>query len=305
MLRVDGLHAYYGRAHILADVGFEVAAGEVLGVAGVAGNGQRALAEALAGVVVPDAGDATLDGRGLLRRAGGRGLDPRVAYIPEQPIDNGVAAALSATVNVALRRLRGLRAFPDWRAEAGAARELMQRFDVRPPDPRLAASAFSGGNLQKLVLARELSGAPDLIIACYPTMGLDVAATHAVHGQLVACAARGASVVWFSEDLDELLRFAHRIAVMRDGRIVGVLAREGATRQALGRLMAGATGGLAESGGAAGSSGAAGLSGAAGSAGAAGSGGATGPSGAAGSGGAAGSSGAARSAAGAANGSAA
>jgi simple sugar transport system ATP-binding protein len=223
------------------DVGFEVAAGEVLGIAGVAGNGPRPLGEALAGVVMPTAGEAALDGRNLLRRAGAAGLDPRVAYIPEQPLDNGVAAALSATVNVALRRLRTLRAFPDWGAEAVTTRGLMQRFDVRPPEPRLPASAFSGGNLQKLVLARELSGAPDLVIACYPTMGLDVAATRAVHGHLLACAARGASVVWFSEELDELLRFAHRIAVMREGRIVGVLPRETASRQALGRLMAGFT----------------------------------------------------------------
>jgi simple sugar transport system ATP-binding protein len=223
------------------EVAFEVAAGEVLGVAGVAGNGQRALAEALAGVQAPSAGEALLDGRSLLRREGAGGLDPRVAYIPEQPLDNGVAAALSATVNVALRRLRALRAFPDWRAEAGVTRALMERFDVRPLEPRLPVHAFSGGNLQKLVLARELSGTPDLVVACYPTMGLDVAATRAVHGHLLAAAARGASVVWFSEELDELLRFAHRIAVMREGRIVGVLPREGASRQALGRLMAGST----------------------------------------------------------------
>jgi simple sugar transport system ATP-binding protein len=152
-----------------------------------------------------------------------------------------VAAALSATVNVALRRLRALPAFPDWRAEAGATRGLMQRFDVRPSEPRLAAGAFSGGNLQKLVLARELSGEPDLVIACYPTMGLDVAATRAVHAHLLGCAGRGAGVVWFSEELDELLQFAHRIAVMREGRLVGVLGRGEASRQALGRLMAGST----------------------------------------------------------------
>jgi len=239
-LVVRGLGAGFVR-----DVSFEVCAGEVLGVAGVAGNGQRPLAEVLAGVVAPSAGAVHLDGRSLTRRDGAAGLDPRVAYIPEQPLDNGVAGALSATVNVALRRLRALRAFPDWRAEAATARELMRRFDVRPPEPRLPARAFSGGNLQKLVLARELSRAPDLVVACYPTMGLDVAATHAVHGHLLECASRGASVVWFSEDLDELLGCAHRIAVMRDGRIVGVLAREHASRQALGRLMAGSTGQVA------------------------------------------------------------
>jgi len=221
------------------DIGFELAAGEVLGVAGVAGNGQQALAEALAGVLAPTAGDAVLDGRSILRRAGRGAIDPRVAYIPEQPRDNGVAGALSTTVNLALRRLSAMPAFPDWSREADAARTLMRRFDVRPADPRLAADALSGGNLQKLVLAREFSGAPELAVACYPTMGLDVAATGAVHRCLLDLAGHGACVVWFSEDLDELRHVAHRIAVMRDGRIVGVLPRDLASRHELGRLMAG------------------------------------------------------------------
>jgi simple sugar transport system ATP-binding protein len=219
------------------DIDLEVAGGEILGVAGVAGNGQRALAEALAGVLPLDAGQALLDGVSLVRS---HGIDPRVAYVPEQPRENGVAVGLSTTVNLALRRLPQMRAFPEWRREADAARAAMERFDVRPPDPRLPAEALSGGNLQKLVLARELSGAPDLVVACYPTMGLDVAATRAIHRHLTACAARGAGIVWFSEDLDELRRFAHRVAVMRGGRIVGTLARETVTRRELGRLMAGA-----------------------------------------------------------------
>jgi ABC-type uncharacterized transport system ATPase subunit len=228
-------------AGIARDINLELAAGEVLGIAGVAGNGQRALAEALAGVLVPTTGDAVLDGRSIIRPDGGTAIDPRVAYIPEQPLENGVAGALSVTLNLSLRRLAGMRAFPDWAAETDAARTLMQRFDVRPADPHLPADALSGGNLQKLVLTRELSSTPDLVVACYPTMGLDVAASRAIHRHLLAVAARGACVVWFSEDLDELVGFAHRIAVVREGRIVGVLPRDRASRQELGRLMAGPT----------------------------------------------------------------
>jgi len=225
----------------MRDVSFEIGRGEILGVAGVAGNGQQALAEALAGVVVPSAGTAMLDGRSIARRAGHAPADARVAYVPELPRENGVAEALSVAINLALRRLSSMRAFPDWAQEEERALALMQRFDVRPPDPRRAAGSLSGGNLQKLVLARELAQSPGLVIACYPTMGLDVAATHAVHRHLHALADGGACVIWFSEDLDELIARAHRIAVMRGGRIAGVLAREAASRQALGNLMSGTT----------------------------------------------------------------
>jgi simple sugar transport system ATP-binding protein len=220
-------------------IDFELVAGEILGIAGVAGNGQRALAEALAGVLAPHEGEALLEGTSIVRGNGRESIDARVAYIPEQPRDNAVAGALPITINLALRRLLGMRAFPDWVQEEKAAQALMRRFDVRPPDPRLRTEVLSGGNLQKLVVARELSRSPELIVACYPTMGLDVAATHAIHRYLLDFADRGACIVWFSEDLDELMLFAHRIAVMRGGRIVGVLPREVASRHALGRLMAG------------------------------------------------------------------
>ncbi|MBI2749620.1 MAG: ATP-binding cassette domain-containing protein [Burkholderiales bacterium] len=221
------------------EVDFELVAGEVFGIAGVAGNGQRALAEALAGVLKPRAGSANLLETSILWGGGRESIDPRVAYIPEQPRENAVAAALPITINLALRRLRGMPAFPDWAYESGAARALLKRFDVRPPDPTMSAEALSGGNLQKLVVARELSRSPEVVIACYPTMGLDVAATHAVHRHLVGFAEQGACVIWFSEDLDELVLFAHRIAVMRGGRIVGVLPRDQASRHELGRMMAG------------------------------------------------------------------
>lgn len=223
----------------IRDIDFDIGTGEVLGVAGVAGNGQQALAEVLAGITAPSSGSALLDGRSIVRRGSLAAADARVAYIPELIRENGVAEALSATVNLALRRLPSMPAFPDWRAESERARSLMQRFDVRPPEPQRAAQSLSGGNLQKLVIARELGGAPELVIACYPTMGLDVAATNAIHRDLHGLADGGASVLWFSEDLDELAAHAHRIAVLRGGRIAGILPRESAGRQALGTLMSG------------------------------------------------------------------
>ena len=128
------------------------------------------------------------------------------------------------------------------RAIAERALELLKANDVRPPQPALPAAALSGGNLQKLVIARELSGAPRLIIACYPTMGLDVAASQAVYRSLFDHAARGACVVWISEDLDELMRYAHRIAVMHGGRLVGIASHGSADRQRLGQWMTGGAG---------------------------------------------------------------
>jgi general nucleoside transport system ATP-binding protein len=116
---------------------------------------------------------------------------------------------------------------------------LLARYDVRPPNPALPARALSGGNLQKLVIARELSRTPRLVVACYPTMGLDVKAATAVRRYLFEHAARGAAVTWFSEDLDDLLAHAHRIAVLHGGRCVGIVSRAAATRDGIGRMMTG------------------------------------------------------------------
>ena len=225
----------------IREINFEVGRGEIFGFAGVAGNGQLPLAETLAGVVAPLGGAADLDGRSILGHGGGRGTDARIGYVPELPRENAVVESLSATINLALKRLASMRAFPDWPREQESARTLMQRFDVRPVEPLQMAGAFSGGNLQKLVLARELADRPELVIVCYPTTGLDVAATHAVHRLLLELSDRGSCVIWFSEDLDELIALAHRIAVLRSGRIAGILRREAATRHALGALMSGTT----------------------------------------------------------------
>ena len=119
------------------------------------------------------------------------------------------------------------------------AEALIARYNVRPPQPKLLASMLSGGNLQKLVIARELSGNAKLLIACYPTMGLDVLATQAVYREMFRQAADGACVVWISEELDDLQSYAHWIAVIHDGEIVGISRSQDADRQALGRWMAG------------------------------------------------------------------
>jgi ABC-type uncharacterized transport system ATPase subunit len=223
------------------NISFELAAGEILGIAGVSGNGQFALAEAIAGLVPISHGDVVLAGVGIACRREDGGIAGSVAYIPERPVDNAVVADLDLSLNLALRDIGDFAFFPSRQKIETRARQLIADYDVRPPQPALAASALSGGNLQKLVIARELSGQPRLVIACYPTMGLDVLAAQAVYRELFRHAAQGACVVWISEELDDLMSYAHRIAVIHSGRIAGIVSHDVADRRTLGRWMAGYT----------------------------------------------------------------
>ena len=239
---IKGVSARSGSASI-RNVDLKLAPGEILGVAGVAGNGQFLLAETLCGRHPCDEGEVIVDGEPLGGPGGLPAGSDAVAYIPEQPAVNGIAGELDLSVNLALKTLRRLPFFPDRKAMRDSARELIGRFDVRPPDPDGAAAGLSGGNIQKLVVARELGGEPAYVVACYPTMGLDHGAAQAVYETLFRRAAAGASVVWISEDLDDLLAYAHRIAVLSRGRIVGLLPAAEADRERIGLLMTGHAGG--------------------------------------------------------------
>jgi ABC-type uncharacterized transport system ATPase subunit len=223
----------------IKNISFELAAGEILGIAGVSGNGQFALAEALAGLVPISGGDIVVSGISIASRRSDGSLAPDVAYVPERPIDNAVVGNLDLSTNLLLRSARDLPFFPRRVEIERQALELIGSYDVRPPRPTAVASALSGGNLQKLVIARELSGNPRVVIACYPTMGLDVLAAQAVYRELFRHAAGGACVVWMSEELDDLMSYAHRIAVIHNGEIAGTVRREEANRQVLGEWMAG------------------------------------------------------------------
>lgn len=221
----------------LTNINFSLAAGEILGVAGVAGNGQDLLADALSGFLALDDGEVIVDGDAIHNSDGSVPQDARLGYIPEHPFVNAIAAELSNCVNLSLRRYGELGFFPSWSQESAGATDLIKRFDVRPPLPDLASGRLSGGNLQKLVIARELSLQRRVVIACYPTMGLDVHATEAVYANLFAQAERGACVVWISEDLDDLLQYAHRISVIYHGAVVTTVANGEADRYQLGRWM--------------------------------------------------------------------
>ena len=223
----------------LHTISLNVCAGEILGVAGVSGNGQDLLADAVSGLAALDEGEVLLDGELLQGPVTRRPDDSRLGYIPEYPLKNAIAAEMSNSLNLALRELGREKLFPDQRRRWAQAEDLMEVYDVRPRNPALASGRLSGGNLQKLVIARELSRPRQVVVACYPTMGLDLQAARAVYEALFRQAEEGAAILWISEDLDDLLSYAHRIAVLYHGRLVGIFPAAGADRTHLGHLMAG------------------------------------------------------------------
>jgi simple sugar transport system ATP-binding protein len=227
-------------------VSFIVRRGEIVGVAGVAGNGQSELLEALAGMRavrsgtmrwgVRDPGDAGVPSPRALRRLGG-------AHVPEDRQRMGLVLPFAAresailgyhdeaTYNGALRLRRS--------AVASSFQRQATEYDVRPRDGGLPTGAFSGGNQQKIVLARELDRHPDLLLVGQPTRGVDIGAIEFIHRRLVALRDAGKGVLLVSVELDEILALADRILVMHDGRLVGDVSRTAATEQAIGLLMAG------------------------------------------------------------------
>jgi general nucleoside transport system ATP-binding protein len=229
----------------LRDVSLAVMGGEILGVAGVAGNGQLELAEVIAGLRAADKGTITIGGTrvptGDARAAIARG----VGYIPEDRLGTGISPNLNITENLILKSYRdaGNRTGPVLRMRKATrdAESLMKQFDVRAPGPKTLLRQLSGGNVQKVMLARELSSSPRVLVASSPTRGLDVAATQDVRRILAETAGRGVGVLLISEDLDEIRAMADRIAVFYEGRVVGVLAAAGASLQQLGLMMAGGT----------------------------------------------------------------
>lgn len=218
--------------------------GEILGVAGVAGNGQAELIEVLTGLRQPERGVVRLGGEAVTR-LGARGLFERgVAHIPEDRNHMGVVPSLSVAENLVLRQYRyppfSRRGVLRRRAVAAFAERAVREYQVAAPSRHTPARLLSGGNVQKLILARELSGAPQLVVAAHPTYGLDVSATALTHDLLLAQRERGAGVLMVSEDLDELLKLADRVAVLFAGRLVGVVDAEAASAGELGLMMTGA-----------------------------------------------------------------
>jgi simple sugar transport system ATP-binding protein len=228
-------------AAALRDVSFDVRAGEVLGIAGVSGNGQRELVEILAGQRLREAGEIRVAGaryRCTRREMRMRG----VHVLPEEPLRNACVRTMSVSDNLALRVFdlppNATAGFVRRRAITAHAEALIRRYAIRAR-PGAPLDTLSGGNVQRLVLARELSESVSLLIAQNPCFGLDLAATREIRGQIMAARNGGAAVLLISEDLEELLELADRIAVMFEGRLVYETSREHANVHEIGHHMIG------------------------------------------------------------------
>ncbi len=227
----------------LSGVSLEVHAGEIVGIAGVDGNGQRELAEVLTGLRALDGGGGSLLGEPLVGLTPAEARRRGVGHVPEDRLWRAVVKAMTVEENVALGRqaqapfAKGPRV--DFEGRRERTRALLKAYDVRPPDPQMPLQALSGGNQQKVVVARELDAAPRLLVVVQPTRGLDIGAVAQVQAKLREARARGAGVLLVSLDLEEVLALSDRIYVFFEGRITGTFTRPEFDEREIGRRMLG------------------------------------------------------------------
>ncbi|MEW5869044.1 MAG: ABC transporter ATP-binding protein [Chloroflexota bacterium] len=226
-------------------VSFSVRAGEILGIAGVQGNGQTELAEALTGLRPTAAGQVILSGKDVTGKPPRPVIETGLAHIPEDRQRHGLVLSYSVADNLVLCTYYlppfGINFVLQNKAVDENARKLVSQFDVRTPSPYVSVSKLSGGNQQKVIVARELSRQVKLLIANQPTRGLDVGSIEYIHSQIVALRDQGAAVLLISAELDEIMALADRIAVMYRGEIVGVVGAGEVNKAQLGLMMAGAS----------------------------------------------------------------
>lgn len=225
------------------NLSLQVRRGEIVGLAGVAGNGQTELAEAITGLRPSQSGTIRIGGHDTTDLNAGDLLHFNLAYIPEDRQHEGLVLGFKVSENFIARNFRrrpfSVRGLLRHSAIKTRAKELIRRFDIRTPSPEVTARTLSGGNQQKVVLARELSENPDLIIAAHPARGLDVGATEFVENCLLEQRARGAAILYISTELEEILNLSDRIAVIHRGQIMGVIRPAEVTLERLGLMMAG------------------------------------------------------------------
>jgi simple sugar transport system ATP-binding protein len=228
---------------VLRNVNLEVRSGEIVGVAGVSGNGQKPLAEVIAGLRHVSQGRITLEGREVTNLPAAAMFDAGLSYIPEERMVDGAIKDFSVAENFILQDhvrapySKGI--FLDFKHIARHANELIQRFNVKTPSRETPVKNLSGGNIQKLILARELARKPRLLIAAQPTRGVDIGATEYIHNQLLQQRAEGLATLLISEDLDEVRALSDRIAVVFGGEIMGIVDNDQTTVEELGLMMAG------------------------------------------------------------------
>ncbi len=233
------------RLPALRGVSLSVRSGEIVGIAGVDGNGQSELVESITGMRRAESGKVTLAGRDVTNGEPRKLFESGVVHIPADRHRHGLVLDFTVAENMVLQTYYrppfAKNSRLDWEAIRQEARRLIDQFDIRTPGEDVAASSLSGGNQQKVIVARELSRQPELVVAAQPTRGLDVGAIEFVHRKLVEARDAGKAVLLVSLELDEIMALSDRIAVMYEGEIVGILDRDDATEELLGLMMAGAS----------------------------------------------------------------
>ena len=244
VLAIDRLSvADNGGQLAVENLSLEIRAGEIVGVAGVSGNGQRELVETLAGQRYAQSGEMKVHGE-TFKATRPEMIRHKIACLPEEPLRNACVAEMSVAENMALRSFDQPPSSPDGirlrrSPMRDAARKLIEAYKVKTPGPDAAIKGLSGGNVQRAVLARELSSEGDLLIVANPCFGLDFAAVAEIRARIVQARNRGAAVLLVSEDLDEILQLSDRIVVMFDGRLAHETQSAAADIGAIGRAMAG------------------------------------------------------------------
>jgi len=243
-LRLENVWAQSNReTPALRGVSLEVCSGEILGLAGVSGNGQRELAEVINGLRPTTQGKIYLDNRDVSGLTPGALTALGLSYIPEERMRDGVIKEFTVAENLILREHHkppySNSGFLNLRYIAERSKELISSYNVKTPSEETLVNNLSGGNIQKLVLAREISRQPRVVIAAQPTRGLDIGATEYVHQRLLEQRRAGTAILMISEDLDEILALADRVAVIYEGQIMDILPRAEASPERLGLLMAG------------------------------------------------------------------
>ncbi len=246
VLKVENVEAFNDRGiKVLDEIGFTVHRGEIFGLAGIAGNGQKELAQVITGLRKSTGGTVYLNGKDITNKHPLHITNSGANYIPPDRLKVGLIPNLSSIENAILRIYRrepiGRRSFVDYKKAREFTENLIERYNIMVPRIEAPVKLLSGGNMQKLLLAREITENPSLLIAVHPTRGLDVGATEFIRKKLLEVRDMGMAVLLISEDLDEILMISDRIGVIYEGRITGIVNAKDADVHKIGLLMTGAT----------------------------------------------------------------
>lgn len=248
VLRVENLHYHNGRVEKLKGISFSISSGEILGIAGIDNSGQRELTEVITGLLKPDSGNVYLDCQDITGQKVAQIKELGVGFIPQDRQHAGLVLDMSVAENMVL----GYQRCQDYQKKKlllnkkeidRYADEKIREYDIRPDNREVFTRTMSGGNQQKVVVAREVSHARQLIIADQPSRGVDIGAIELIHKTLVDARNRGEATLLVSLELDEVMMLSDRIAVMYDGQLMGILDAATATREQIGLMMAGQKGG--------------------------------------------------------------